>query len=67
MNAIAEDQDGESGQAGSGGLTLFDRERFVATFTMANLGLPNNTVNALLVDQAGGLCWGRLASTMPIT
>lgn len=36
---------------GQNGLTVFDRNRFVTTFTRTNSGLPNTTVTALLVDR----------------
>jgi hypothetical protein len=49
--ALAEDRGGRIWIGGAGGLTLFDRDRFVATFTTANSGLPANEVRALLVDR----------------
>jgi ligand-binding sensor domain-containing protein len=49
--ALAEDRDGRVWIGGAGGLTLFDRGRFVTTFTTANSGLPANEMRALLVDR----------------
>jgi ligand-binding sensor domain-containing protein len=56
VHALAEDQDGRIWLGGAGGLTLFDRERFVATFTAENSALPTDTVQALLVD-GGNRLW----------
>jgi hypothetical protein len=46
---------------GDSGVTLFDRNRFVTTFTAANWGLPAGTVESLLVDRAGHLWVGTTA------
>jgi hypothetical protein len=43
---------------GDNGLTLFDRNRFVATFTAANSGLPSTSVSSLLVDRQNRLWVG---------
>ncbi|MEX2186265.1 MAG: LamG-like jellyroll fold domain-containing protein [Pirellulales bacterium] len=67
--AIVEEPDANpsDGQAaavwigGDDGLTLFDRNRFVTTFTTANSGLPAGAVKTLLVDNAGNLWAGTTA------
>ncbi len=51
VHALAEDQNGRVWMGGLSGLTLFDRDRFVATFSAANSNLPNSPVRALLVDR----------------
>jgi hypothetical protein len=43
---------------GQNGLTLFDRNRFVGTFTPANSPLPSAVVTALLVDRQDRLWVG---------
>ncbi|MFN8533508.1 MAG: LamG-like jellyroll fold domain-containing protein [Dehalococcoidia bacterium] len=59
--ALAEDANGRIWIGGDAGLTLFDRERFVATFTAANSALPATTVKALLVDRDDRLWVGTTA------
>jgi hypothetical protein len=59
--ALAEDHDGRIWIGGLHGLTLFDRDRFVATFTSANSGLPATAVHALFVDSNNHLWAGDLA------
>ena len=60
----APDFDPHDGQAaavwlgGDSGLTLFDRNRFVTTFTSAHWGLPAGTVKSLLVDRTDNLWIG---------
>ena len=56
--ALAEDQDGRVWIGGLHGLTLFDRERFVATFTPANAPLPEDTFRTLFVDRDNRLWAG---------
>lgn len=63
----AHDPDPADGKAapvwlgGDDGLTLFDRNRFVTTFTTANSALPANTVRSILVDTAGNVWAGTTA------
>jgi hypothetical protein len=50
VRALAEDGKGRVWIGSDSGLTLFDRGRFVSTFTGANSELPSEDVYALLVD-----------------
>ncbi len=59
--ALAEDGEGRIWIGSADGLTLFDRNRYVVTFNTSNSNIPNNTVQALLVDtknMPGGLWVG---------
>ncbi|NIM94590.1 MAG: hypothetical protein GTO18_12895 [Anaerolineales bacterium] len=56
--SLAEDQSGRIWIGGLNGLTLYDRERFVATFTPDNSDLPDEKINALLVDHENNLWAG---------
>ncbi|MBN2006427.1 MAG: IPT/TIG domain-containing protein [Anaerolineae bacterium] len=56
--ALAEDQDGRIWIGGLHGLTLFDRDRFVATFTTADTPLPADAVHTLFVDRENHLWVG---------
>ncbi len=56
--ALAEDGTGRIWIGGAGGLTLFDRERFVLTFNTTNSNLPNNVVRTLLADRDNRLWIG---------
>ena len=56
--ALAEDKDGRIWLGGQSGLTLYDRDRFVATFTAADSGLPDDTIRTLLVDDDNNLWIG---------
>lgn len=58
LHALAEDQQGRIWIGGDNGLTLYDRERFVATFNAANSDLPANQVRALFVDSGNRLWIG---------
>ena len=53
--ALAEDHDGRIWIGSREGLTLFDRDRFVHTFTTDNSELPSNNVWELLVDRENRL------------
>jgi hypothetical protein len=66
VHALAEDQEGRIWLGGAGGLTLFDRERFVTTFTAENSALPTDTVQALLVDGGNRLWIGTTAGLLRI-
>jgi hypothetical protein len=56
--ALTEDHNGRIWIGGLHGLTLFDRNRFVATFTTANSGLPANAIRTLFVDSNNDLWAG---------
>lgn len=69
IRAIVESRDNNLNDAepgpiwigGDSGLTLFDRNRFVATFTAANSTLPSSAVTALVVDRQDRLWIGTSA------
>ncbi|MBN1248168.1 MAG: IPT/TIG domain-containing protein [Anaerolineae bacterium] len=56
--ALAEDQGGRVWIGGLHGLTLFDRDRFVATFNAGNSSLPATKITALHVDSENRLWAG---------
>ena len=58
INAITEDKQGRIWIGHNDGLTLFDRNRFVATFTQTNSPLVSNAVSALQVDSSNALWIG---------
>ncbi|MDJ0755200.1 MAG: two-component regulator propeller domain-containing protein [Ardenticatenaceae bacterium] len=55
---LAEDQDGRVWIGGLHGLTLFDRDRFVATFDDTNSDLPDERIRTLFVDSDNNLWIG---------
>ncbi|MGE3775685.1 MAG: LamG-like jellyroll fold domain-containing protein, partial [Pirellulaceae bacterium] len=58
VSDFAEDRDGRIWLGGTDGLTLFDRDRFVTTFTAVNSPLPVTPVRALAVDRDNRLWIG---------
>ncbi len=56
--ALAKDNAGRIWMGGQNGLTLFDRERFVATFTPTNSDLPALPITDLTVDRQNRLWAG---------